>query len=265
VLFVLINYISSHVFLFLIFNVIDIMPYRRLPNTDVARLKALKQAYQKGKELPPFKLAFSQSTFNRVHALLPSFEAAVRLYKSTYATGIAKGREYPANFKKAKLYISHFIQVMNMAIARGELHSNNRTFYGLDENDSKVPEMNTEAELIKWGELVIAGETERQNKGMTQITNPTIAVVKVRFKQFMDAAHSKKINQKNTIRVLNDVSVLRTQVDEVILNVWNEVEKNFSNLPDNMMREKAAEYGVAYVYRRNELRGLNVLQKNALV
>ena len=234
------------------------MPYRRLPNTDAARLKALKQAYQKGRELPPFKLAYSQSTFNKVQALLPNFEASVRLYKSTYATGIAKGREYPTIFKKAKLYVSHFIQVMNMAVARGELHPNNRTFYGLDENDSKVPDMNTEAELIKWGELVIAGETERMKKGMTQISNPTIAVVKVRFGQLMDAYHSKKMNQKNNIREHNKLTDLRNQADEIILSVWNEVEKHFSNLSDNMMREQAVEYGVAYVYRRNEVRQLDV-------
>ena len=235
------------------------MPYRRLPNTDVARLKALKQACQKGKELPPFKLAFSQSTFNRVQAFLPTFEAAIRLYKNTYASAISKSREYPAHFKKAKLYISHFIQVMNMAITRGELHPNIRSFYGIDEFDNKVPEMNTESEVIKWGEQMIAGETERMKKGMTPITNPTIAVVKVRFEQFTDAYHSKKINQKNNIRILNDVTKLRTQADDIILNVWNEVEKHFAALPDDMMRDNATEYGVSYVYRRNELRRLSVL------
>jgi len=236
------------------------MPYRRLPNTDVARLKALKQAYQKGKELPPFKLAFSQSTFNKIHAILPSFEAAVRLYKNTHSVTVAKGRDYPEIFKKAKLYISHFIQVMNMAIARGELHPNIRTFYGFAEDDSKVPEMNTDAELIKWGEQVITGESERLKKGMTPIANPTIAVVKVRFSKFMDAYHAKKVNQKTTIRIMNDASAIRTQADDIILNIWNEVEKHFSNLPDNMMREKSAEYGVAYVYRRNELRRLGAIQ-----
>ena len=236
------------------------MPYRRLPNTDVARLKALKQAYQKGKELPPFKLAFSQSTFNKVQAFLPNFDAVIRLYKNTYASAIAKSREYPAHFKKTKIYISHFIQVMNMAIARGELQPTIRTFYGIAEFDSKVPEMNTEAEVIKWGEQVIAGETERLRKGMTPITNPTIAVVKVRFEQFMDAYRSKKINQKNNVRILNDVTGLRTKADEIILNVWNEVEKYFADLPDDMMREKAMEYGVSYVYRRNELRRLSIFR-----
>ncbi len=235
------------------------MPYRRLPNTDVARLKALNQAFQKGRELPPFKLAFSQSTFNRVQSFLPNFEANVRLYKNTYATTLVKGREYPASYKKAKLYVSHFIQVMNMAIARGELHPNIRSFYGMDEYDSKVPEMNTESEVIKWGEQVIAGETERLKKGMTPITNPTIAVVKVRYEQFLEAYRSKKINQKNNMRILNDVSTLRTQADDIILNVWNEVEQHFADLPDDLMREKAKEYGVAYVYRKNELRKLSTV------
>ena len=228
------------------------MPYRRLPNTDVARLRALKQANQKGKELPPFKLAFSQSTFNRIQSFLTNFDAVIRLYKNTYSVSIAKSREYPSLCKKAKLYISHFIQVMNMAITRGEIHPNTRTFYGIDETDGRVPEMNSESDIIKWGERIINGETERLKRGMTPISNPTIAVVKVRFEQFMDAYRAKKINQKNNIRILNDVLNLRTQADEIILSVWNEVEKYYANLPDDKMREKASEYGVSYVYRKNE-------------
>lgn len=39
------------------------MPYRRLPNTDAARLKALRNALTKGEEIPPFKLAFPQSLY----------------------------------------------------------------------------------------------------------------------------------------------------------------------------------------------------------
>ena len=236
------------------------MPYRRLPNTDVARLKALKQAYQKGKELPPFKLAFSQSTFSKLQSFLSNFEAVIRLYKNTHASTIEKSKDYPTHYKKAKLYISHFIQVMNMAIARGEINPSVRKFYGIHESDSKVPEMNTEADVIKWGEQIITGETERLRKGMTQITNPTIAVVKVRFEQFKDAYRSKKINQKNNMRILSEVTGLRTQADDIILSIWNEVEKYFADLPDELMREKAAEYGVSYVYRRNELRRLSVFR-----
>jgi hypothetical protein len=38
------------------------MPYRRLPNTDSARLRAMKIALEKGKELPPYKMAYSSKT-----------------------------------------------------------------------------------------------------------------------------------------------------------------------------------------------------------
>ncbi|MDR3095436.1 MAG: hypothetical protein LBU62_12500 [Bacteroidales bacterium] len=228
------------------------MPYRRIPNTDEARLKALKVAFAKGKELPPFKLAFSQSTFNRIQGFLTTFESAVRLYKNTYSTTIVKNKEYPANFKKAKLYISHFIQVMNMAIARGEMTATVRTLFGIDENDSTVPVMHNETDLIRWGEQIISGERDRIRKGMSPITNPTIAVVKVRYEQFLEAYRAKEISKKSGSRIQNDVALLRTQADDIILNVWNEVEAYFGNLPDKEMRHNCAEYGVSYVFRKGE-------------
>jgi hypothetical protein len=209
-------------------------------------------AFAKGKELPPFKLAFSQSTFSRVQSFLPAFDSAVRLHKNTYSTTVQKNREYPTVFKKAKLYISHFIQVMNMAILRGELQSHVRTFYGITENNGNIPKMHNETDVIKWGEQVIAGETERLRKGMSPIANPTIAVVKVWFEQFMELYRAKEISKKNGVRILNDVSTLRKQADEIILNVWNEVEAHFATLPEQEMRKESMQYGVAYVYRKGE-------------
>ena len=53
------------------------MPYRRLPNTDTARLKSLNSAFTKGKDLPPFKLAFSPSSFRKMQSSIPQFEMAI--------------------------------------------------------------------------------------------------------------------------------------------------------------------------------------------
>ena len=70
------------------------MPYRRLPNTDAARHKALTRAFEIGKELPPFKLAFSQSTFQRVQSFLPMFEKAMyetkRILRSSDGCSLAE-------------------------------------------------------------------------------------------------------------------------------------------------------------------------------
>ena len=141
------------------------MPYRRLPNTDAARLKALKIAFSKGREFTPFQLAFSQSTFQKVQSFLPSFEKAMLESKQSYEKQVDRNKEYVKLLKRAKLYVSHFIQVVNMAILRGELPTSERSFFNLDEDEKKTPNLSSETELIEWGQKIIEGEEQRKRTG----------------------------------------------------------------------------------------------------
>jgi len=238
------------------------MPYRRLPNTDAARLKALRTAARKGKELPPFKLAFSQGAFSQVDLFINSFERAMAHYRAAYNVQVERNKEYQAIQRKAKLYVSHFIQVLNMSIARGELPEQIRSFYGMDQDLRKLPQLNTDKDLLEWGKRIIKGETDRISRGQTPLTNPTIAVVKVRFENFMDAYNYQKVHQQNTQRTQVELENLRRKADEIILRIWNEVEDTFKDLPDHERREKAKDYGLVYVYRKNELQGLQMLGNN---
>jgi len=238
------------------------MPYRRLPNTDAARIKALSVAYKKGKDLPPFKLAFSQSTFAKIELFINSFEKAMINYKAAYNIQVEKSKDYIVHTKKAKLYLSHFIQVVNMAIARGELPEKTRTLYGMDIDEQKVPALSTEKDLIEWGKKIIDGEAKRIMNSQQPITNPTIAVVKVRYENFVESYNHQKILQQNTQRMLNELDALREKADEIILNIWNEVEASFKDLPDDLKREKCTDYGLVYVYRKNELKGLQLLERS---
>jgi hypothetical protein len=234
------------------------MPYRRLPNTDASRAKALRIAYQKGRDFPPFKLSFSQSSFQKVQSFLPSFERNLVEHKRTFSQQMTKSKDYQIVLKKARMYISHFIQVMNMAIIRGELAASTRTFYGMEESDSKIPSLNSEQDIIIWGEKLIQGETKRQMKGLSPISNPTIAVVKVRYENFLDAYKFQKTLQKSNNRTISELTDMRKKADAIILQIWNEVEAQVAELPDDIRREKAREYGVNYVYRKNEINRLNV-------
>ncbi|MFC2096326.1 hypothetical protein ACFLQ3_01335 [Bacteroidota bacterium] len=229
------------------------MPYRRLPNTDSSRLKALINALQKGKDLTPMDLAFKQSTFQRVSSFLPKWEKAIMEHKNTYDIQIKNNKEYQKKLKKAKLYISHFIQVVNMAIVRGELQASVRTFFGIEEDNGKLPSINTESDVIDLGKELLDGEIKRKMKGHSPITNPTIAVVKVHYDNFMEAYKFQKMLQKNHTRALNNLAELRDDADDIILNVWNEVEETYNELPEDFKREKAQEYGLVYVYRKNEI------------
>jgi hypothetical protein len=240
------------------------MPYRRLPNTDVARLRALKIAYLKGKELPPFKLAFSQASFTKVQAFMPMFEHTLLLHKNAFTNQVNKSRDYTNALKKAKLYISHFIQVLNMSIIRGELPSSVKKFYDLEEEDYKVPSLNTEQDVIKWGEIIIKGEAERIRTGMAPVTNPTIAIVRVRYENFMESYNFQKTLQKTNNRTLGELSKMRKEADELITKIWNEVEATFNESSDDEKRERSKEYGLVYVYRKNELKEFQVLSDESV-
>ncbi len=230
------------------------MPYRRLPNTDLARLRALRIAFEKGRELHPFQLAFTQSTYQHVQSNLPVFERAVQESRYAFNVQVEKSKEYARLLKKVKLYMSHFIQVTNMAIARGDLSPTDRDYFGFSRDQSNVPLFSTENEVIEWGEKLIRGETQRIKKGLNPVTNPSIALFKVRYETFQDAYVFQKTLQKNLQRSQKKLLELRKVVDANIISVWNEVEEHFSDLPDEAKRNNAKLYGVIYFFRKSELK-----------
>jgi len=215
-----------------------------------------------GKELPPFKLAYKPGNFQKARSFIIKFEGAITDYKTHYSIQVEKNKDYVQVLKKAKLYVSHFIQVMNMGILRGELTDETREFYGLAKDDKKLPTLNSEAELIKWGLQLIEGENKRMINRKSPITNPTIAVVKVRYENFVDAYKHQKIYQQNCTRALNKLAALRPEADELILSIWNEVEEYYKDLTDEERREKAKVYGLVYVFRKNEIKSLNFFEND---
>lgn len=238
------------------------MPYRRLPNTDSSRLKALKSALEKGKKLTPMDLAFQQGTFQKVRSFLPKWENAIQEHKTTYDIQIKNNKEYLKKLKKARLYISHFIQVVNMAILRGEIQDSVREFYEIKKDNARLPALGTESDIVEWGKNIIEGESKRKMKGHSPITNPTIAVVRVHYDNFIEAYKFQKMLQKNHNRALKNLADLRTEADEIILNVWNEVENTYRDLPDDIKREKSQKYGLVYVYRKNEIGQISLIKDN---
>jgi hypothetical protein len=229
------------------------MPYRRLPNTDTARIKAMKIALEKGKELPPHKLAYSSKTIVRLQKFLPQFENNIQLYRQSLASQNKKSKDYNEILRKARIYLTHFIRVMNMAIYRGDLPAETRAYYGLATNESTVPSLNTENELLSWGRRIIEGEEFRIRKGGSPITNPTIAVVKVRFENFIEAWNYHNTLAKKTFDYIEKNNNLRKEADDIILQIWNEVERTHGILPEDRRKIQSEDYGLVYFYRKNEL------------
>lgn len=229
------------------------MPYRRLPNTDAARVRAMKTALDKGKEMPPNKMAYSAKLLVRLQKFLPLFEHSIQLQRQAIASQNKKSKDFNEVAKKAKIYLTHFVRVMNMAIFRGDLPAETRAYYGLTTNELTVPSLNSENELTSWGRRIIEGEEFRLRKGGSPITNPTIAVVKVRFENFIEACNNNKILAKKTFDYSERLDDMRGEADKIILEIWNEVEASSNSLPEEIQKKACEEYGLVYFYRKNEI------------
>lgn len=229
------------------------MPYRRLPNTDSARLRAMKKALEMGKDTPPFKMAFSMKTLVKLQGFLPVFENSISHQRQTILNQVTKGKTNQEVSRKARIYLTHFLKVMNMAIIRGEQPPETRTFYGIAVEDATIPSLATDNELVTWGKRIIDGEEYRIRKGNTPITNPSIAVVKVRYEKFLEAYNSHKTLNRRVSECVSRTAELRQEADELITEIWNEVEAKYASLPEEARRTEAEKYGLVYVFRKNEI------------
>ncbi len=205
-----------------------------------------------GDIVSPWELAYSQKAYLNLKAFLPIFEQAVDQYNFSKNRQAKYGKLLNDQFKVARLYISHFLQVLNFSIIRGEIKPEVRLKFGLDIDDKAVPEMGTEQQLIFWGEKIIKGEEQRMMMGGNRIYNPSIAIVKIKYEKFLDYYNNHKNLQVTTQKMHEKVADLRGKADNLILHIWNEVEHKFEGLPGETRRDKCTEYGIVYVFRRHE-------------
>lgn len=229
------------------------MPYRRLPNTDQARIRALKAVVEKADIHNIYDLAVSLRTLTEVRNFLPKFEAAQAYYADCFERQSKAGRKHQVNVRNARLYLSHFIQVLNLAVIRAEVRLSHKAYYGLDARTNNVPDLSSEAALATWGRKVIEGENKRISQGGIPIYNPTIAKVKTLYDIFLESYDKQKSYQRITARSLEAVTAMRGRADELILDIWNQVEAKFAEVTPNERRlELCRDYGLIYYYRSSE-------------
>jgi hypothetical protein len=58
--------------------------------------------------------------------------------------------------------------------------------------------------------------------------------------------------QNNTARAVDVVAHLNEMADTLIVDIWDQVEAKFDQLPQPNRLEKCGEYGVIYYYRKGE-------------
>ena len=151
------------------------------------------------------------------------------LYKQTLESQINANKQYQQILYNARMYISHFIQVFNLSVIRGEIRKEHKLFYQLDQDIHNVPDLSTEFAIQEWGKKIISGENERIRNGGSPIYNPTIAKVQVHYEVFKEYKSTQRIYQSTTTHNWEEPVNQRKKADNIILDIWNQVEEHYKS------------------------------------
>lgn len=229
------------------------MPYRRLPNTDQARIRALNMAVESCVQGEVYTNTLKHNTYATAKNFLEKFEREVFMYKRCVAEQSSKrgNAKYEAAFKNARMYVVHFLQVFSMAVMRGEIARAKRAYYGLVVEDDSLPTITLESAVLEWSKKIVEGERKRQGEGGVPIYNPTMGRVSVACDLFKDMYDKQQRLQQNTAEALQRVAAMRAECDEIILAVWQEIEDAFASFEGEERLAKCAKYGIIYYTRRD--------------
>lgn len=228
------------------------MPYRRLPKTDSARLKALKTLLDNSDIYTVRNRFLDWNLLNRAQPLYDRLLTATEQHRVTLAAQTRNSGKAVGLQRRATMYVSHFMQVLIMAVERGEIKRSKLPLYGLASDTTAIPNIKTQEALLSWGKKVIEGEKARIKEGGRPIYNPSVGMVSTHFDIFREAYESQKRLQQRTATALDNVAQIRPEYDALLLELWNKIEEHYADLDWNERVQACRKLGLVYYYRRHE-------------
>lgn len=235
------------------------MPYRRLPNTDRSRLKALKTLLDNNDIYMARDRFLEWKDINQARTAYDTLLTAVGQYEVDKKAQWRSGARIEQLQQRAYMYLSHFVQVLLMGIARGEIKRHMLGLYGMEKDAVMMPFDNSISAILEWAPRIISGEKQRIKNGGRPIYNPTIGMVETHFDIFSEAYQKQLALRKRTADMEKRLKELRPDINALILRIWDQVEAHFSREGDLVADrvEECQKFGIRYYMRRKEKRMKN--------
>ncbi len=236
------------------------MPFRHLPDSHAQRLIALQKAGEKWNATSdPAQRLITPEHFAAIDPAKPdNLHGRYRRDVGEAAAALAGQAALTTAHDTAHAGLaqldSHFIQVFNLAVARGTFPRSDRAYYGLDINHSDLPPISTHDDAQLWAEKIVLGEAARlaATPGATPMAMPAAAEVDTA----RTAASSVKQTQSEAKDAFDkeqaDVSNSQPEIDALILDLWDTIEFQLRKLDGPSRRRRAREWGVIYINRPGE-------------
>jgi hypothetical protein len=213
------------------------------PDTDDGRLQALSSALSEA-EQQFSKNILSYKTHYDAEILFQQFSQLQNLY-TQFLNNESKSRDNTESaYQTAKIYLTHFIQVLNMSVLRGEIPREQKLLYELDPDSPALPPLEIYDDFVLWGKRIISGEQARIGKRGTPIYNPPISKVIVFYEIFADLYAEHKLTRVNTQKYYKQIECMRTLVDRIIQDIWQQVSDYCRDLPPEKFTAVCKKFGV---------------------
>jgi hypothetical protein len=227
------------------------MTSRILPRSESERVDALSGAWRKLGSLGVEERGLLRTaTQQRLKRVLPRYRRAVRsrqglLGQQTEATAAMEWLK-----AELRMYVGHFLQALQHAIDRGKgFRAGDRTYYGLHASQESLPRMRTVGEIVRTAADVVRGEAERIAAGGLPIQQPSAGEIEELLAQLEGEMRRRKQILLKLDQVGAAVIAMRDEVDELIRDVWDELDFAHRKEAASAKRRRLREWGVVFQTR----------------
>ncbi|MEO5714274.1 MAG: hypothetical protein ABIT37_12375 [Luteolibacter sp.] len=229
------------------------MPFRQLPASDSTRSQALGAGLKKSAAVTGTARLISADTATRLATFVPKWEKEVTERADALGKQTAVTTALNLAGDKLRTTVSHFIQVFQFGVARGVFSPSGRAVYDLSVNEETVPGIVSEADLLLWADRIIKGDVRR----VASFSEPAMAMPSAADVSTGLTAYNTELTLQTAAKdslesEQSDVNKLRPEADQLIRDVWDEVEFALRQLESPTLRRRAREWGVFYALRPGE-------------
>ena len=219
---------------------------RRLAQSNKTRNEALQNAKTK-KDSGPADMPISPDVIIRLDNIAPDYKAAMTNVTVKKAELSIKIAAKAVAARKARKFVSYFIQTFNNGIELEIFPKQHRAYYNLEVESGKVPYLGSEQALKTVGQALIAGDPNRVAAGGAAMAIPDIASLTAAFSAWF-SLFTECSNLKDALDTAQEnVAALNEEADGVILKVWDQVETFYNEEDKESQRANAREWGVVYI------------------
>jgi hypothetical protein len=220
---------------------------RKLPQSNLSREIAIRQAHNKMTLVNPADMPLLANTQTRLTAMNTDYANALNAVALAQANLSTNTPQKDEAIARVRTFVSHFIQVFNLGVAREKYPAAHRAFYMLDVNSNALPDLNAENSVLLWSNRLEEGDANRIAAGGLPMANPEISEVAAERLATLTLFNAQSTLADALDTAQEALELLNEEADKLIKRVWDEVETFYGEEPTESMRENARQWGVVYI------------------